>query len=419
MGFFKLLLNKFPKDYVICYVFDIVSKMFTIAISLFVIRLTSIEAYADYTLFNSISTFLYGIFGSGLALSFVRYYVEQKSRGSGKYKGLFANVQIVLTVIFILLFGLICFAQIFVNVQSIIYLTIFYGLFLSLGNINQAYFQANNRFDMAGIVNNIRNIILFFMIGIIYLYNEDINLHTILYVFIISSAASFAMGLILVYKNGEETSFINTSVLKNMLLESLWLVIYCFLLNLFNQLDIFMLKAFTDDYTMAQYGVAYKYYGIVLSLLPVIQNVLRVKTSNKEFIDNKERQIFMTINWVKKMTPMAVIMVISAISLSGIIMPILNTEEYNSAIPLFNILIIGAGISYITAPNVGIMMASGKHKLMCLFALIAFLINFIGNYFFIPLYGAFAASITTVVSQMLLNVSCTIAIIMQKKVVSK
>jgi O-antigen/teichoic acid export membrane protein len=96
-------------------------------------------------------------------------------------------------------------------------------------------------------------------------------------------------------------------------------------------------------------------------------------------------------------------------------MPILNTTEYNSAIPLFNILMIGVGISYITAPNVGVMMASRKHKLMCFFAFIAFLINLAGNYFFIPVYGALAASVTTVVSQTFLNISCTLAIILQSK----
>lgn len=412
---FKSLLNKLPKDYIVSYVFDIISKVFTVAITLIVIRMTSIGGYAEYTLFNSISTFLFGVFGSGLALSFVRFYVEHKSREDGKHKGLFINVQISIAIVFSVIFAILLFAYKFVNVQPIIFYTVFYGLFLSLCNNNQAYFQANNRFDKAGIVNNIKNILLFLMIIFVYFFNKSIDIYSLFSVFIFSSAISFVIGLIIVSKSGEKASFKSSSVLKNMLVESLWIIIYCFILNLFNQIDIFMLTAFTDDYAVAQYGVAYKYYGIVLSLLPVIQNVLRVKTSNKEFIDNKERQVYITINWVKRMTPLAIIMVISAISLSGVIMPILNTAEYNPAIPIFNILVIGAGLSYITAPNVGIMMASGKHKTMCLFALLAFLVNLVGNYLFIPIYGALAAAITTVISQMILNLACTLSIILQKR----
>ena len=70
----------------------------------------------------------------------------------------------------------------------------------------------------------------------------------------------------------------------------------------FNQVDVSMLTAFRMTEQVAEYGVALKYYNIILVLLPSIKTVLRVRMSKAEMTTSVVRQREFALRWMRKAT---------------------------------------------------------------------------------------------------------------------
>lgn len=407
--------NKLSRSVLNVIFFDSISKVFTLIVTILIIRGLSTEEYAVFTLFNSIALFLYGIFGSGLSLAFVRYYAEQKSRNSNKTEGLyFFNILLTLS-IYLLIFSLTPFVVAILNLDVFIWVaSVVFSVSLTLNQVNQAYYQAREMYSKSGIISNTKSLLLSIYLVLVFLVFRFESLNSVLIGYITSAFLGFFVGNYFIVKRGEKFPQKGLTNYTSMVKDSIWLIFYVFILNLFNQVDIFMINGYLQSIDVSNYGVAFKYYSLSLTLLSAIQIVLRVQTSSKTLVDNVEAQKLFTNNWIKRSTPISLLITIIAIVLSRQVFPFINGPQYNSSIITFNILMIGAGLSYITAPNMGVMMASGRHKLLCLIALGALIINYIGNLLFIPVYGINAAAITTVVSQFFLNGVVTLSILLRK-----
>ena len=191
-----------------------------------------------------------------------------------------------------------------------------------------------------------------------------------------------------------------------------------FAISAFNQVDVMMLKIFTNDTAVANYGVAFKYYTLVISLLPAIQVVLRVNSSGSEMKDPKYRKN-KVIQWTKKITPIAMLLMLVGIVGAKFLFPIINGKQYDSAIYAFDVLMLGAALSYITAPNVSIMVGARKQKVLFVLSAISFVTNVVGNYIFIPSGGIIAAATATIVAHFILNGGSTLYLLLDGKYVRK
>jgi|GEM_PF-2508014 len=404
------------KDIAITTVFDIISKIGSTVVTLLIIRILTVDEYADITFFNSIATFLSGVIGSGLTLSFVRYYAESTSRGN-QNPSLFYSLIKMIIIAYLLVFSVFAtYCHFAPGNSTLLILSLVFGLSLSLVSAVQAFYQASNRFSRAGLVVNTRSILLLLIVLLIALIGGKTSIT--LKIMISYAATGFitaVCGMLLIHRETRKAPHVNGYNKREMLREGAWLILYCFILNLFNQLDIFMMKHFDMVNDVAQYGVAFKYYAIALSLLPAIQAVLRVKTAEKDIVDSDEIKANIATNWVKKAAPLVIAIVLVGELFAGPALTLLNGVLYNDAIPIFRVLLIGMGISYLTAPNISLMMSGNKQKTMCVVAFISLLSNFFGNYYLIPYFGGMAAAFTTVLSQAILNVSCTIIIIKARK----
>lgn len=408
--------TKTKSDIAITTGFDLVSKLFSVIVSLLIIRVLTVEDYADITLFNSIATFLSGIIGSGLVLSFVRYYAENLSRGR---KSNYLFVFLLQTVVLAFVLVAIAFVIYSLAAQAdtvLLMAALLYGFTLSIVSASQAFYQAKNMFAKAGIIGNVRVItLLVTTVFIFFIFGKSCKTLHIMSVYVGSGLFAVAYCMYCIFFR-ERTAFSkNNTEAKKMLQESLWLILYCLIINLFNQLDIFMMKYWNMVNEVAQYGVAFRYYSIALSLLPAIQTVLRVKTADMKIVDSDDAKTKMAKSWVKSVAIFAICIVAVGQALSAPVLHLLNGAAYDGAIPIFRVLLVSVGISYLTAPNVGLMMSGNRQKMMCLIAFAALVVNLVGNYLFIPTYGGTAAAFTTVISQSILNVSCTLIIIKKKQ----
>lgn len=408
---------KIPRDFLLVFIFDILAKILMVVITILLIRMMPPSEYAFIVIFTAISSFIYGIIGEGISLSFIRYSTEQLSRTGKNTVGLHAISSIViffLTILFLIFIPFI--SNIFNTTTQIVFIASIYALILSVNNMNQAYFQSREMYVRAGIINNLKNVFLFILlIYLVFSFNE-VTAVPIFIAYIICGSIAFILGTIKVYKGIKiRTIFSDSMNFKVMLRESVGIIIYLILLSIINQVDVIMISNLMSIEDVALYGIAFRYYALLLTLLPAIKAVLRVRTSKAEYIDDVYQRQKITINWIKSTWKFVIPCVLVVVFLSDLIMPILNGKQYDVAIGTFKILAIGVGISYIFASNISIMMSAKKYKELCSIALIALIINVLLNFVLIPKMGINGSAIATVLSHLIINVSATYFILFKKE----
>lgn len=399
-----------------------VSKCFTIITTILIIRCLSKNDYAEYTVFNSIGSFIAGVLGSGIGLAYTRYAVQLRQREYGEDNKLYLVLRkIMLFGSGVLILG--CFFMLLVLEKKMfnIFAGVLYGVLLANYQLNTIFFQSKEQYTTGGIISNIKNIVVALSIFIIFILPGETKVSNLLLVYLSIILYSWIITNIYINKKffldkkSKKIYYEEYNVLRLMLKESVWIILYMFMLSAFNQIDVLILNNKCEPLDVALYGVAFKYYSLILSLLPSLQVILRVKNSSMEMLGNARKRRKSVINWIKKSVPLSIALFITGFILAKMFFPILNGKDYSESINIFNILLIGACLSYITAPNVSVMLAAGKQKLLFFLSVGAFLINLLGNYIYIPMFGGIAAAITTVVAHFFLNGGSTIILLRSKE----
>ncbi len=408
--------NILKSDYAKVYYFDIIAKIFSAFISIAIIRILSVGDYAEYTYFFSISSFLSGILGSGIGLAYTTYAVGLREENENLDIILFKELIQKMMMIYPLV-AILCYLginYILGGAKITILFGISYGLLLSINQINIVFFQSRKNYVRAGIISNLKSILLSSVLAIILIRQTGEGLMGIYVVYMVTIVGSICITYYIIARNFKKDIILNnhTKLFNNMIHDSIWTILYMFVISAFNQVDVMMLKLFRGPEAVANYGVAFKYYSLVISALPAIQVVLRVKSSSKEMKCSLERKR-QVIKWMRKVTPLAIILLVVGIIGAHFFFPIINGTEYNDAIAAFNILMLGASISYITAPNVSIMVGAKKQKILFVLSLGSFFTNIIGNYLFIPQKGIMAAAMTTIIAHFVLNGGSTIYLLLE------
>ncbi|QUL53901.1 oligosaccharide flippase family protein [Paenibacillus tritici] len=414
----KKITNKMPKDFFNVFAFDILSKAFMIIITILLIRMMPSSEYAQLVQFTALSSFICGVFGEGISLSFIRYSTEQYSRTGKSSTGLHMVSSIL--IVFLSFFSILLFpilSGIYNTSSTVVIFASFYGFILSLINMNQGYFQSREMYVKSGITNNLRNVflLLFLLILLFFIGKADSQLVFIIYV--VCGILAFFFGIYSIYKGVTfKQILMDLDNLKSMLHDSIGIIIYLIILNIINQIDVVMISHLMSVNDVAIYGIAFKYYSLLLTLLPSIKAVLRVRTSKKEYIDNFVQRRDFTLSWLKKTWIFVVPFSLMIIFASDIFMPILNGSQYDKSISTFKILAIGVGISYMFASNTSIMMAAKKYKTLCALAVLALGIDILLTWILIPIWGINGAAIGTITAHTFINVSVTFFILFDKGV---
>jgi O-antigen/teichoic acid export membrane protein len=175
---------------------------------------------------------------------------------------------------------------------------------------------------------------------------------------------------------------------------------YFFVMGIFTQADIFMLKAIGTDEMLANYGSAYRYYGIMslalgsihAVLLPMIQR----SSSHQELagIFAKNRPVILVF----------VCGVAVAGFLSKWFIPVIDMGKYPQAVMIFRILCVSAIISFTLSPYVNVVMRFERFRFLLWLVLLALGTSVLLNLQLIPRFGAIGVAIATLLSAAILNV---------------
>lgn len=174
---------------------------------------------------------------------------------------------------------------------------------------------------------------------------------------------------------------------------------YFFLSGIFTQIDIFMLAALSNDITVASYGSAYRYYGVLALalnsahalLLPMVRQI----SSRIELDELLLKHHRLLIAFSASMFVVA--------TAAGWFVPLVDGGKYPEAIPVLRILSVSIVISFAFSPHVNLILRYGQYRFLVTLMACAMVVAVASNYLLIPAYGAVGAAFATLVSAALVN----------------
>lgn len=413
----KLDRLKMAKDISIVAAFDIIAKLIVGFSTILLIRIVSVETYALYVKFNSISSLIFGVIGTSMATTFARCGTEYISRGYNYTKKIYKVCLLLLSLVTILLFVLHGIIGKVYSVQSIIVLTaLVYGVFQSVNKVNQGYFQIRTEYQKAGVLENLKNILQFVVFLSFWIFSLDIKHVEVFGVFIISSFIPLITGSVAIHRleikkqsdliHGKEYLRVARIVFN----EGIVLIIYMLLLNLMDQTDVVLVNRLLDSGAVANYGVALKYYTLLLTLQASLTTVFRIRTASKDMVDDQNMRARFSRDWIRSTWKFILLISGSMLIFAGPVMNLLNGKAYTDSIPAFRVFVLGATISYLFAPNTAVMMSAKKHKLLCAYSVVGLMINAVIDYLLIPSWGISAAALATVSGNAFINITSFLTI---------
>jgi O-antigen/teichoic acid export membrane protein len=404
-------------DYTTVFTFDLLAKLLMVVATVFLVRILTTDEYALYTNFSEIGNLMLTIIGTGLSIPYITYSSEQNSRGNSHNTILFNTCCILIAFVSIVSFVLLPVITYVYKLPLILAIIgLLYGGFQSQNKLCQAYFQAKNEFQKSGFITNFKNLLLVVIIGFVFLIFHQISALSAAVVTMTSAVIVFFVCVFWIWKDNRSKNLqISSRLLVNLLSESKWLILYLIFQSFFSSICIIILNKFGTNEDVANFGVAYKYYNLLLMFLTSLQTVLRVKTSQKDIVDSAEKRRIFSMNWLKRIWPIVGIITLIGIISAPFIFPFINGKEYTSSIIVFQILMISVFLGYSFSPNTSIMIAAKRHKLLFIIAVVCCVIGGAICYFLLPYLGVAATAISITVSNFVLNFTVFIIILTDKK----
>ena len=387
---------------------DILSKVFAFGTLLLLIRGLSVKDYASCTAFYSIVGIVPALVGSGINLSLVRFAAEYLSKKNRKPLELY----FVVFLFEVALFTLFCIVLLPISDKVNLLLfgkteyksSVQYGLLAGLGLLliqgGRSVYQAEERFGLYVKSLWFRQVLTFLLISSLFLLKK-LDFSKAVQVVI---AANFIVGTTIAYNIFRDFELHQAFVfirrefglIKEYLSSTKWLIAYFFTLAAFRRLDIFMLSHLSIKEELANYGVAFRYYSMALLLLDSIHAVLLPKFSKVGMQDIKRQRMF-TLRWLRN-TVWLIIPLVIADFIGKPLFIWINGSQYEKAFYIFVVFSVGIWLSLMFSPLVNVLMSRKEFRFLFLLSVVAFILNFTGNYMLVPIWGGVGAALVTILS---------------------
>lgn len=172
------------------------------------------------------------------------------------------------------------------------------------------------------------------------------------------------------------------------------LIIYVLFSGFLSQIDILLLKYLSNDYEMATYGSALRYYMLVLLSLNAINTIFLPLINNmKDKIGYLELKLLH-----KKVVILFLPVIIIGAWVSEWIMPLIDMGRYPDAVVVFRILSLSVILSLVFSPYATIVMKYEKFSFLSRLTFLIIIFNILTNIIFIPQFGSIGVSLVTLIS---------------------
>jgi len=407
----------------IVFLWDNIAKCIGIITTLVIIRMLPKEDYALYTFFGAAAGLFVGFVSNGIDMAYVRFAAEEYSIKKKMPNDIFVFSLLLCLSAFLILSPIILTYKKQISMlvfKNPLYVTpLLLGFIASIGlffiNMISRYYQVQERYKKAGIIINLQKLIfLLFLLVIIVFASLNFIRIAIAQIIVFSILSGLLISLILKGDLLKQKVNLSLGRFTSFFRASFWLFLYCLCMALSSHLAIFMISRFKTSDDLADYGVAFKYYWLLMLMFPAIKTVLKVRTSKIDMVESITKQKNFYRRWMKVSTIIFVPLTGLVLLFSDYIMNLLNGAKYEASILPFKILALSAMFSYVFLLNADIFRAMRKYFLLFCFGFMALVINFLANWWLIPIYGITGAAIATLVSHFLVNGSATLYVMIRR-----
>ncbi|HUF80093.1 MAG TPA: polysaccharide biosynthesis C-terminal domain-containing protein [Burkholderiales bacterium] len=169
---------------------------------------------------------------------------------------------------------------------------------------------------------------------------------------------------------------------------------YFAVLAAFTQMDILMLKALGDEFALATFGSAARYYALLSLALGAVHSVFLPAIQRME----TARQLGTLFRTHARMFWAFIPFIAASAWLAGWVIPLVDAGKYPQAVDVFRILCVSATISFAFSPHVNLVLRYERFRFLFHLVIVGTLVNAAANGLLIPLYGARGAAVATLLA---------------------
>jgi O-antigen/teichoic acid export membrane protein len=403
----------FRRGFTLTFTADLVTKLLSAVTVVVLIRGLTVSAYAYTTLFLTLAQFAGAAAGGGVRTRYLREEAESLSRGrTGGPDGLFAaslfkGVLLVLAVgvcVLPIIGPLHLGAKFGAGTGLILYAVAFAAGF-GATELAIAHHQARRQFGRAGLLAMARATALLLAAVLISLTHQSVSLLSL----------SFVAAMVLV---GVATALpiirgtLDHRILRLRVLrfdrEEAWLSLYYLASAGFAYVDLLVASALLDQEQVATLGAAVRYLAIVLAAAPSLAAVLRVRTAQADMIDSPDAQRLMIVRWVRSgSTVIGLALALTAV-LAPWGIPLLSGGRYPESVTAFQIFLITAMSSYVSAPAVSVLMAQRRYPALAWIFMVGLVVNLVGDILVARPFGVIGIAVVSTSVYIALDLVMTI-----------
>lgn len=396
--------------------YQLISKVITMTITFGLSILISLkygsEGYGYFSILQSLPALFYIIADFGLnAIS-----AREISKNVKRIEEVFSNILFlrliisILGVIFCLLISYFLYSD--ENLRFGLALASLIIISQSLIITTNIIFQIKLKYDLSSISNIIGYV--FILIGSLYLVEKNADLAYLNFLYVIGGFITVFINLLIIYRKFVKINFkFERSYLKFLLIES-WPLGLMFLFSQINfRADSILLSILnlpssfgTNLQAVGVYSFPYKIFEVVLvvptfmmnSTYPLILEKYKLgEEAFKKFFQKTISLFFLTGIFITMLGFFGIYLLetfkILEYSFNG---------EFIDSINILKILFVGLVIFFLSQPFSWIFVVKEKQKYLPFFYFLAAILNLSLNYFLIPIYGYYASSFITWISELLI-----------------
>lgn len=395
----KLLSDSFIKNINYTFIENFVSKAFNFLIILFLTRILAPENYGKFSFVAIAIIACATIFDFGMDNTVIRFSSKEKKYDKSIF-GVYFVTKIFLSLVIVSIFLLFA-NHIFVAINKaeiIQFIPIM--LIGALGEyfllINDAYFQAIQKFGLRAIVNISRYFIAFVFIVILYLTN-NLVLDYVLYIYFIP----LIVCLIFSYNyysflKGFFSLKIPVKIIKEMIQYESWMFFVSIANTLLLRIDIIMLSIWVSFSKIGIYNAAFQLCNIVAMLPLALERVMLPKLSELE-----KPEIFKFSNKAMKVIALGGLFILCIIPFLGFLPVVLYGKDYAEAGLILQILLICTTISFLILPIDQAFFALGKPRYNAISKYAQLILVIIACFITIPHLGYLWAAISVLIGRII------------------
>jgi O-antigen/teichoic acid export membrane protein len=405
--------RSFRRGFATLFAVDLVNKALTAATVVVLIRGLSVSAYAYVTVLLTLAQFTGSAAGGGVQTQYLREESERVSRGGETGRDALFPDALTKTLVLITVFGVCTFPLVRLfsfgsSLDATVRLAFFSTLFAAgyaATDLSIARFQARRRFLKAGVLSVTRASALLFGALVVIASSED--------QFVVGGFLAGSTIVVGVLTAGLITGrALLAQDSRPRLLpfrrEDAWLLLYSFAAGGFAYVDVLVAGALLSHYEIATLGAALRYWAVVLSAIPALAAVLRVRTSQVDIVDSPVNQRIFVFSWVRRASVPAALLVGLAALLAPVAIPQIDGGKYPTSIGAFQILLVSAFVAYATAPGAITLLAQRRYRTLGLTYGAGLALNLFGDIAVARPFGVIGIALVSSATYLAVGVAVTV-----------